>query len=125
MDFVQRHGVKEGGVAVGVSGQASFARFIKLPPQTFQLQDRHWIYGLHDRIYYYKYFDQAAHVMLNPNVYQLDPVHFRIRKHISAERARWEPGPPTSGAGTVTALPTPRWNGAGTLSTTAARAGIS
>src|SRR4051812_26584056 len=30
--FAQRHQLKGGAVAVGVSGQASFARFIKLPP---------------------------------------------------------------------------------------------
>jgi type IV pilus assembly protein PilM len=30
--FVQRHDMRGGVVAVGVSGQASFARFIKLPP---------------------------------------------------------------------------------------------
>src|SRR5215212_8352484 len=30
--FVQRHQLKGGAVAVGVSGQSSFARFIKLPP---------------------------------------------------------------------------------------------
>ncbi len=31
-NFVQRHGGKGGSVAIGVSGQSSFARFIKLPP---------------------------------------------------------------------------------------------
>ncbi len=31
-NFVQRHQVRGGVVAVGVSGQSSFARFIKLPP---------------------------------------------------------------------------------------------
>ncbi len=31
-NFVQRHPFKGGAVAVGVSGQSSFARFIKLPP---------------------------------------------------------------------------------------------
>src|SRR5450432_3297226 len=31
-NFVQRHPMKGGVVAVGVSGQSSFARFIKLPP---------------------------------------------------------------------------------------------
>ncbi len=30
--FVQRHSLKNSAVAVGVSGQSSFARFIKLPP---------------------------------------------------------------------------------------------
>ncbi|HWE96792.1 MAG TPA: type IV pilus assembly protein PilM [Tepidisphaeraceae bacterium] len=31
-NFAQRHSIKGGGVAIGVSGQTSFARFIKLPP---------------------------------------------------------------------------------------------
>ena len=31
-NFAQRHEVKGGVVSVGVSGQSSFARFIKLPP---------------------------------------------------------------------------------------------
>ena len=31
-NFVQRHDMRGGVVAVGVSGQSSFARFIKLPP---------------------------------------------------------------------------------------------
>src|SRR5687767_12746991 len=31
-NFVQRHAIKGGAVAIGVSGQSSFARFIKLPP---------------------------------------------------------------------------------------------
>src|SRR6476659_8033136 len=31
-NFAQRHPMKGGAVSVGVSGQASFARFIKLPP---------------------------------------------------------------------------------------------
>ena len=31
-NFLQRHPIKGGVVAVGVSGQSSFARFIKLPP---------------------------------------------------------------------------------------------
>ena len=31
-NFLQRHPIKGGAVAVGVSGQSSFARFIKLPP---------------------------------------------------------------------------------------------
>ncbi|CAN5584637.1 hypothetical protein BH10PLA1_BH10PLA1_10680 [soil metagenome] len=31
-NFVQRHPMKGGAVAIGVSGQSSFARFIKLPP---------------------------------------------------------------------------------------------
>jgi lipopolysaccharide export LptBFGC system permease protein LptF len=61
------------------------------PAQTFLQPDRRWISGLHDRMYYYKYFDQAEHVMLGVNVYEIDPASFRLKRHIAAERARWEP----------------------------------
>lgn len=61
------------------------------PPQTYLRPDRKWIYGKHDRVYYYKYFDPAEHAMLDVNVYEIDPVQFRLKRHISAKRARWEP----------------------------------
>jgi len=61
------------------------------PAQTFLRPDRKWI-RLGDRIYYYKYFDQAALAMLSVSVYEIDPNTFRLKRHISAERARWEPG---------------------------------
>lgn len=61
------------------------------PAQTFLRPDRKWIYGFHDRVYYYKYFDQAERSMFGVNIYEIDPVRFRLKRHISAERARWEP----------------------------------
>ena len=61
------------------------------PPQTYLRPDRKWIYGLHDRVYYYRYFDQAERSMLGVNVYEIDSARFRLKRHISAERARWEP----------------------------------
>jgi LPS export ABC transporter permease LptG len=61
------------------------------PAQTFLRPDRKWISGLDNRIYYYRYFDQASLVMLGVNVYEIDPALFRLKRHISAERARWEP----------------------------------
>ena len=61
------------------------------PPQTYLRPDRKWIYGFHDRVYYYRYFDQAERSMLGVNVYEIDPARFRLKRHISAERARWEP----------------------------------
>ena len=61
------------------------------PAQTFLRPDRKWISGLQNRMYYYKYFDQAANVMVGVNVYEIDPANFRLKRHISAERARWEP----------------------------------
>jgi len=61
------------------------------PAQTYLDPSRTWFYGLEDRIYNYKYFDQKASVMLGVNVFEIDPATFRLKKHIAAERARWEP----------------------------------
>ncbi len=60
--------------------------------QTYVRPDRKWIFGQGSRIYYYLYFDPAENVMAGVSVYELDPKTFRLRRHISAERARWEPG---------------------------------
>ena len=59
--------------------------------QTYLRPDRKWIFGQGSRIFYYKYFDPGEKVMAGVNVYELDPATFRLTKHISAERARWEP----------------------------------
>jgi LPS export ABC transporter permease LptF/LPS export ABC transporter permease LptG len=61
------------------------------PAQTYLDPKRTWFYGLEDRVYNYKYFDQKANVMLGVNVFEIDPATFRLKKHIVAERARWEP----------------------------------
>ncbi len=61
------------------------------PVQTYLRPDRKWIFGRGSRIYYYRYFDPAENVMVGVSVYELDPASFRLRRHISAERARWEP----------------------------------
>ncbi|MEP7364394.1 MAG: LptF/LptG family permease [Acidobacteriota bacterium] len=61
------------------------------PVQTYLRPDRKWIYGEGSRIFYYKYFDSNALVMAGVNVYEIDPSSFRLRRHISAESASWEP----------------------------------
>jgi LPS export ABC transporter permease LptG/LPS export ABC transporter permease LptF len=61
------------------------------PVQTYLRPDRKWIFGWGSRIYYYKYFEPVENVMVDVNVYELDPQTFSLRRHISAERARWEP----------------------------------
>ncbi|HUS06073.1 MAG TPA: LptF/LptG family permease [Bryobacteraceae bacterium] len=61
------------------------------PVQTYLRPDRKWIFGQGSRIFYYKYLEQADGVMVGPQVYELDPTTFQLKKHISAERARWEP----------------------------------
>jgi LPS export ABC transporter permease LptG len=61
------------------------------PVQTYLRPDRKWIFGWGSRIYYYRYFEPAENVMVDVNVYELDEKTFALRRHISAERARWEP----------------------------------
>lgn len=65
------------------------------PVQTYLRPDRKWIFGATNPhsalLYYYKYFDPAQNLMVGINVYELDPATFRLRRHISAESARWEP----------------------------------
>jgi LPS export ABC transporter permease LptG/LPS export ABC transporter permease LptF len=65
------------------------------PVQTYLHPERQWVFapGSHDdpRIYYYHYLDPAQKVMVGAQVFELDPANFRVRKHISAEKARWEP----------------------------------
>jgi LPS export ABC transporter permease LptG/LPS export ABC transporter permease LptF len=66
------------------------------PVQTYLLPDRHWVFdpGTNNdpRVFYFKYhIDGAQKVMWGPQVFELDAADFRIRKHISAEKARWEP----------------------------------
>jgi LPS export ABC transporter permease LptG len=61
------------------------------PAQTFLQSGRTWFYGEQDRVYNYKYIDPAQRVMVGVNVYEIDPDKFRLKRHVSAERARWEP----------------------------------
>ncbi len=65
------------------------------PVQTYLHPERQWVFapGSHDdpRIYYYHYLDPIQKVMVGAQVYELAPANFRVRKHISAEKARWEP----------------------------------
>ncbi len=61
------------------------------PVQTFFRPDRRWIFGQGSRIYYFRYFDQRTAVMVGVSVYDIQPKPFRLIKHISAERAQWDP----------------------------------
>lgn len=61
------------------------------PVQTFLRPDRKWIFGHGPWIYYYKYFDPVENVMVGPIVHELDEQDFQLRRHIFAEKARWEP----------------------------------
>lgn len=61
-------------------------------PQTYADPKRKWIMGQNSsRIYYYKYLDPISKTMADVSVYELDPATYNITRHISAERAKWEP----------------------------------
>jgi lipopolysaccharide export LptBFGC system permease protein LptF len=59
------------------------------PVQTYLHPERKWL--IHDyRIFYFKYFDPAEKLMVEPYVFELDPKTFHLVREISANRARWQ-----------------------------------
>jgi len=59
------------------------------PPQTYLRPDRRWIFGQHNDIYYYQFFDADRDQFANLTIFQLDPASFGITQRIHADRARW------------------------------------
>jgi LPS export ABC transporter permease LptG/LPS export ABC transporter permease LptF len=80
--YIPRANVIQDGIRNQIKGK---------PAQTYLRPDRRWIFGRGSRIYHYRYFEAADNVMLGVNVFELEPRSFRLTRHISAERARWEP----------------------------------
>jgi LPS export ABC transporter permease LptF/LPS export ABC transporter permease LptG len=60
------------------------------PAQTYLRPDRRWIFGQHNDIYYYQFFDPDRDQFGNITVFQLDRASFALTRRIHAERARWE-----------------------------------
>jgi LPS export ABC transporter permease LptG/LPS export ABC transporter permease LptF len=60
-------------------------------PQTYLHPEHRWIFGEGSRIFYYNYLDPIERTMSGVRVYELDRASFRLLRHISAERAKWEP----------------------------------
>ncbi|MFZ0817798.1 MAG: LPS export ABC transporter permease LptF [Candidatus Sulfotelmatobacter sp.] len=59
------------------------------PPQTYLRPDRRWIFGQHNDIYYYQFFDADRDQFANLTIFRIDPVSFDITQRIHAERAHW------------------------------------
>ncbi len=59
------------------------------PAQTYLRPDRKWIFGQHNDIYYYQFFDPDRNVFDGVSVFQFDPHTFQITHRISAVRAHW------------------------------------
>lgn len=61
------------------------------PPQTYLNPNRKWFYGQGPWIYYYKLFEPEQGLLGGVSIYQFDQRGFELRRHLYAERARWEP----------------------------------
>jgi LPS export ABC transporter permease LptF/LPS export ABC transporter permease LptG len=59
------------------------------PPQTYLRPDRRWIFGQHNDIYYYQFFDPDRNQFANLTIFQLDPASFAMTQRIHADRAHW------------------------------------
>ncbi len=59
------------------------------PPQTYLRPDRKWIFGQHNDIYYYQFFDTDRDQFANVTIFQIDPASFSIAERIHALRAHW------------------------------------
>ena len=59
------------------------------PPQTYLRPDRRWIFGQHNDIYYYQFFDADRDQFANLTIFQLNPATFAITRRIHADRAHW------------------------------------
>lgn len=61
------------------------------PVQTYLSPSRQWIFGRGSRIYYYKLFDPESQMLGDVSVFEFDDAEFRLKRHIRASQARWEP----------------------------------
>jgi len=61
------------------------------PAQTYLRPDRKWIFGEHNTIYYYEFFDPDQNTFANLTAFQFDPATFQLTGRVYAARARWSP----------------------------------
>jgi LPS export ABC transporter permease LptF/LPS export ABC transporter permease LptG len=59
------------------------------PAQTYLRPDRKWIFGEHNTIYYYQFFDPDQDTFANITAFQFDPATFELTARVHAARARW------------------------------------
>jgi LPS export ABC transporter permease LptG len=59
------------------------------PAQTYLQADRKWIFGEHNTIYYYQFFDPYQNSFANITAFQFDPATFELTARVHASRAHW------------------------------------
>jgi LPS export ABC transporter permease LptF/LPS export ABC transporter permease LptG len=61
------------------------------PAQTYLRPDRKWIFGEHNTIYYYEFFDPDQNTFANITAFEFDPKTFELTERVHASRAHWSP----------------------------------
>jgi LPS export ABC transporter permease LptF/LPS export ABC transporter permease LptG len=61
------------------------------PAQTYLRPDRKWIFGEHNTIYYYEFFDPEAEQFGSISAFEFEPASFQITRRVYAARAHWAP----------------------------------
>ena len=59
------------------------------PAQTYLRPDRKWIFGEHNTIYYYEFFDPDQNTFANVTAFEFDPKSFELTGRVHASRAHW------------------------------------
>jgi len=59
------------------------------PAQTYLRPDRRWIFGEHNTIYYYEFFDPDQNTFANITAFEFDPETFELIGRVHASRAHW------------------------------------
>jgi LPS export ABC transporter permease LptF/LPS export ABC transporter permease LptG len=59
------------------------------PAQTYLRPDRKWIFGEHNTIYYYEFFDPDQNTFANITAFEFDPTTFELTGRVHASRAHW------------------------------------
>ncbi|HKE32141.1 MAG TPA: LptF/LptG family permease [Candidatus Angelobacter sp.] len=60
------------------------------PAQTYLRPDRKWIFGQHNTIYYYEFYDPETDQFGSISAFEFEPHTFEITKRIYAIQAHWE-----------------------------------
>jgi LPS export ABC transporter permease LptF/LPS export ABC transporter permease LptG len=61
------------------------------PAQTYFHPAHEWIFGENEKIFNYQLFDPDQNLFGGLSMFEIDPVTFRMKRRVYAERAKWEP----------------------------------
>lgn len=61
------------------------------PAETYFQPTHQWIYGEHNQVFNYQFFDPDRNLFGGLNIFEIDPGTFELRRRVFASRASWEP----------------------------------